>query len=89
MPSDSNDSTSAEVVKPCPLTKPKHWIEIELADEDGAPVANEEFLVVLPNGEAVRGYLDATGTQHFGPFEDAGSCEVTFPNLDERAVRPG
>ena len=89
MPSDQNDNTTADVVKQCPLTKPKHWIEIELADEDGEPVANEEFRVVLPNGEAVRGYLDGKGFQRFGPFEDAGSCEVTFPNLDERAVRPG
>ncbi|MEP7381524.1 MAG: hypothetical protein ABI910_07550 [Gemmatimonadota bacterium] len=90
MPSDQNDTAQSDgVILPCPGNKPEHWIEIELADEDGAPVPDVEFRVVLPNGEAVRGYLDSTGSQRFGPFEAAGSCEVSFPNLDERSVRPG
>lgn len=88
MPSDTNDSANAvSVVKPCPLTKPTHFLEIELHDEDGEPVPDEEFRVVLPNGEPVRGFLDGDGFQRFGPIEDAGQCEVSFPNLDESAMR--
>ena len=89
MPSESSDpAPSADVVKPCPLNKPTHFLEIEVRDEDGEPVAGEEFRVVLPNGEAVRGFLDGNGFQRFGPIEDAGQCQVSFPNLDESAVRP-
>ena len=88
MPSETNEPAPAvEVVKPCPLTKPTYWLEIELRDEDDEPVADEEFRVVLPNGEAVSGFLDADGFQRFGPVEDAGQCQVSFPNLDESAVR--
>ena len=77
------------LVKPCPLNTPTHWLEIELVDEDGVAVADEEFRVVLPSGEAVRGFLDQTGFQRFGPVEDAGQCQVSFPGRDERAVRRG
>lgn len=88
MPSDANESApEVAVVKPCPLDKPTHFLEIELRDEDGEPVADEEFRVVLPSGEAVRGFLDGAGFQRFGPIEDAGQCQVSFPNLDQSAVR--
>lgn len=87
MPPDADES-GPPVVKSCPLDKKTHFLEIELHDEDGEPVAGEEFRVVLPSGEAVRGFLDDKGFQRFGPVDDAGQCEVSFPNQDQSAVRP-
>ena len=65
---------------PCPLAD--HWIEVELKDQFGQPVPNEEFLVVLPDGTEVRGYLDQDGWARLAPIESGGGCSVSFPNLD-------
>lgn len=67
-------------VVPCPLTD--HWIEVELVDQFGHPVPNEEFVVVLPDGQEVRGYLDQNGWARLAPLETGGTCSVSFPNLD-------
>ncbi len=59
------------------------WIEIELLDEDGEPVAGERYQVSLPDGETVaEGSLDDKGRARIEGFEP-GQCKVTFPNLDE------
>ena len=76
------DAASALVVQACPQSTPAHWLEIELLDEDGNPVPNEEFRVTLPNGEVVRGFLDDTGHERLDPVDDPGACVVGFPNLD-------
>ena len=65
---------------PCPLAD--HWIEVQLEDQFGQPVPYEEFLVVLPDGIEVRGYLDQNGWARLAPIESAGTCSVSFPNLD-------
>lgn len=37
------------------------WIEIELKDMDGKPMANEEYVLYFSNGETRKGKLDANG----------------------------
>jgi hypothetical protein len=57
----------------------KDWIEIKLIDEDDDPVANEEYILYLPNGEVRRGELDANGyskEENIPP----GKCQIGFPN---------
>jgi hypothetical protein len=76
-----------QVVRRCPFdsTKPDHWIEIELVGEDGNPIPWEEYLLVLPNGDRVSGFLDEEGFARAQGFEQSGSCQVSFPGLDRDA----
>jgi len=61
-----------------------HWIEIHLRDEEDQPVANEEYLVTLTDGQDVRGYLDSNGWARF-VVQNPGNCKVRFPNIDAEA----
>jgi type VI secretion system secreted protein VgrG len=60
------------------------WIEIELVDEEGNPVPGELYEITGPEGRVRRGNLDANGQAHVG-VREPGTCEVSFPNLDEAA----
>lgn len=60
------------------------WIEIELLDEAGAPVAGQPFKVELPDGRFVRGSLDEHGFCRVEGIP-SGPCRVTFHKLDGRA----
>jgi hypothetical protein len=68
------------VVAPCETGI--HWIEIVLKDDEGKPVPGELYKVVLPNGEETTGYLDANGFARVDGIIDAGSCKVSFPEID-------
>jgi type VI secretion system secreted protein VgrG len=66
----------------------KHWIEIELLDEDGNPVPGEPYKITLPDGTTVAdGTLDDKGFARVDNI-DPGTCKVTFPNLDKEAWEP-
>ncbi len=61
----------------------KHWIEIELVDEDGNPVPGEPYKITLPDGTTVAdGTLNEKGWARVENI-DPGTCEVTFPTLDK------
>ncbi len=60
------------------------WIEIELVDEEGDPVAGESYRIELPDGGAVEGSLDKKGRARVDGI-DPGTCTVTFPRLDGEA----
>lgn len=69
---------------------PKHadkektsWIEIELHDENGKPVAGQGYRITLPDGSVATGTLDTDGFARVQGFEP-GNCKVTFPDLDQR-----
>ena len=59
----------------------KDWIEIELLDEDGNAVANEDYILHLPDGQQRRGTLDGNG---IGREENIppGKVTIEFPNLE-------
>lgn len=61
-----------------------HWIEIELVGEDGKPIPDEEYKVVLPDGSVKEGQLDQNGWARV-ESKPAGEGEVSFPKLDEAA----
>lgn len=89
MPDDkSGTAPVAGTVTPCPKSKPSHWLEIELLDDVGQPVADEEFKVVLPDGQVVRGFLDDKGRERIAPVTVAGNCRVSFPALDGKDWKP-
>jgi hypothetical protein len=59
----------------------KDWIGIELVDEDGEPVPDEEYILVLPDGQEKKGQLDSKGLakeENLPP----GRIKVEFPNID-------
>jgi type VI secretion system secreted protein VgrG len=68
--------------------KPKTgWIEIAMVDESGAVVTGEAYSITLPDGTVATGTLDAKGVARVEGF-DPGSCQITFPNLDQEAWEP-
>jgi type VI secretion system secreted protein VgrG len=64
-----------------------HWIEVELVDEAGKPVAGRPFEIKLPDGSYYTGTTDDKGK---GKVEniDPGSCDISFPDLDQDAWEP-
>jgi type VI secretion system secreted protein VgrG len=69
-------------------TDKKHWIEIELQDEEGNPIPGEAYKITLPDGSTLADRtLDEKGcacVDHIDP----GTCQVSFPNLDQDAWGP-
>ncbi len=65
----------------------KTWIEIRLIDDEGNPVPNEKYRLVLPDGSTAEGSLDANGWARRDDI-DPGSCQVSFPNIDGPLWRP-
>lgn len=83
---DEEAAQAAKEAKPGP--EEKHWLEIELVDDDGKPVANELYFVELPDGSTLSGTTDANGRARVEGI-DPGSAQVSFPNLDKKAYEPG
>lgn len=63
-------------------SEPAHFIELELVDQDELPVPGEAYSIKLPDGRTVSGRLDNNGRATVTGIRDAGSCQVSFPNLD-------
>ncbi len=61
----------------------KTWVAIELLDDAGQPVANEKYVVTVPEGVVKSGTLDATGRARITDI-DPGMCKISFPELDRR-----
>lgn len=66
---------------PTPPSERRSWIEIELVDEDGKPVAGERYRVRLPDGTVKENFLDGRG---FARIESPvpGNCQISFPRRD-------
>ncbi len=63
------------------------WIEIELIDEEDAPVPGEKYEITLPDGSVAKGTLDQNGFARVDGI-DPGTCQITFPDLDKDAWEP-
>ena len=62
-----------------------HFIEIEFTNEAGEPLAGEVYQITLPDGVTLAtGTTDEKGKARISGI-DAGSCKITFPNLDAEA----
>jgi len=72
--------TIGECGRRSPLLDYKDWIEIELKDDDGKPVANEEYILRFSNGEIRKGKLDNNGRRREDKIPPI-SHRVEFPNL--------
>ena len=85
MAGNFSNSPVGSAVEPCPPQGQVTWIEIAMVGEDGRPVPWIEYLILLPNGERVKGYLDKNGWARIDNIRPAGKCQISFPSLDEEA----
>jgi uncharacterized Zn-binding protein involved in type VI secretion len=79
-------------VKDSPLTvagnpDKKSWVEIELVDQQGKPVAHERYRVVPPDHKPMEGFLDEKGFARIDGI-DPGTCTISFPDLDAATWKP-
>ncbi|MBV9496721.1 MAG: carboxypeptidase regulatory-like domain-containing protein [Acidobacteria bacterium] len=66
-----------------PGSDENHFIEIELVDEDGKPLAGEAYLVELPDGSQRTGRTDVNGKARIDGI-DPGTAKVSFPDFDKK-----
>jgi type VI secretion system secreted protein VgrG len=66
--------------------QPKSWVEVELTDDEGNPMAGEFYEVITPNGDRRAGTLDQHGVAREDEL-DPGNCEINFPRLDREGWR--
>jgi hypothetical protein len=64
------------------------WVEFELADDEGLPVAFEPYQVELPDGSKLEGKLDGKGQARIEGI-DPGSCKISFPSRDAKDWKRG
>ena len=57
------------------------FVEIELVDDEGKPVAGARYRVTGPDGSVKEGKLDADGRARVEKLKP-GLCRVSFPELD-------
>ncbi len=67
-----------------PKSPTGHWVEIELLDQAGKPVAGEAYRIELPDGSIKEGNLDSQGQARVDGI-DPGNCKITFPNIDKKS----
>ncbi|MBX3469473.1 MAG: hypothetical protein KF878_21575 [Planctomycetes bacterium] len=58
------------------------WVELELADARGEPIAGLRYVVEVQDGTAREGKLDDKGFARVKTPRKAGLCKVSFPDLD-------
>jgi type VI secretion system secreted protein VgrG len=67
-----------------PQEQSTSWIEIEMVDKDDKPVPGERYKITLPDGTTAEGTLDHQGFARVDGI-DPGTCQITFPDLDQDA----
>jgi len=82
------DEEAAQAASTADQVEEKHYIEIELVDDEGKPVADEAWFVELPDGSTKSGRTDARGFARIDGV-DPGTAKVTFPDMDKNAYDPG
>lgn len=82
------DEEAAQAASTSDQVEEKHYIEIELLDDEGNPVADEAWFVELPDGTKKSGRTDAKGFARIDGV-DPGTAKVTFPDMDKNAYDSG
>ena len=71
-----------EIHEDSELLEFKDWIEISLVDENREPVPDEEYILILPDGQEKKGQLDSNGLAKEEGIPP-GKINVFFPNIDK------
>ncbi|MGZ8711341.1 MAG: hypothetical protein ACXW28_14060 [Thermoanaerobaculia bacterium] len=82
------DEEAAQAASTADQAEETHYIEVELLDDEGKPIANEAYFVELPDGSSKSGRTDAKGFARIDGV-DPGTAKVTFPDLDKKSYNPG
>jgi hypothetical protein len=61
------------------------WIDIELKDDEGKPIKNARYVILVPNGTTREGRLDDNGKAREDGL-DPGTCTVTLPDFEDDDV---
>jgi hypothetical protein len=86
----STSSSSAPAMTPSQIArsqvKERHWIEIQLVDEDRAGIPGVDYAIITPDNQQHSG---TTGEDGVARLEDIlpGQCKISFPKLDRDAWR--
>jgi hypothetical protein len=83
-----DEEAAKETQENAPQAEEQHWIEIELIDDAGKPVADELYFVELPDGSSLSGRTDSQGRARVDGV-DPGTAKVSFPDLDKSLYTPG
>jgi len=70
-----------------PCVEAAHWVEFELLD-GGEPAAGVRYELRLP-GRVAQGKLNSRGKVRVEGIPQAGTCTITFPDLDAEAAEGG
>ncbi len=81
--SDAHDTIQLDTF--LPQEEPRTWIEIQLTDMEGNPMAGERYWIQLPDGSVRQGALNEQGLAYFGDL-DPGECEIRWPEMDDEAM---
>ncbi|MEM9463706.1 MAG: hypothetical protein AAGF11_56735 [Myxococcota bacterium] len=68
-------------VQPCAGETADTWIELEVVDCQGEPLAEEEYVVISPGRARRRGVTDDRGRARIEHVE-SGSCQVWLPRRE-------
>jgi type VI secretion system secreted protein VgrG len=80
--SSASSTQVGEPVQPC--AGAKHWVQIQLVDEEGKPVPRVRYQIEASDGTVTEGMLDGDGMGG-RPELAGGQCTVRFPDLDAAA----
>lgn len=78
----SDTRPAPDPVQPCAAAA--GWLELEMVNEQDQPLADEPFIVRLPDATVRKGKLDADGYARVTNLPE-GEVEVSFPRLDADA----
>ncbi|HET8542763.1 MAG TPA: type VI secretion system tip protein TssI/VgrG [Anaeromyxobacter sp.] len=70
-------------IQPQSVQQQEDFVELELVDDEGNPVANEPFELHLANGEVRKGRLDGGGKARVEGVPPGG-CRAVFPGFRAR-----
>lgn len=71
----------AQAAPPAREESGKSWVELQIVDEQGRPIAFQKLTVTDSSGAVLTAYSDSTGIARLGGIA-AGECSVTIPGLD-------
>lgn len=66
---------------PPPKKEQKTWFKAILKDEDGEPMANEDYILVDTDGVKREGKLDGDGAVYIPSILPPGDCTISFPKI--------
>lgn len=81
---NSNDSSSGGGGSSGGPKEENHWLEIELLSEDDpkTPIAFAKYVVEMPDGSVIEGYLNEKGKARIDGIKK-GDCKVSFPEYGD------